>query len=353
MAHKTPLYDEHVERGGKMIDFAGWQLPVHFEGLRAEHYCVRHHVGLFDVSHMGELRVTGPQALASLKHLLCSPVEKLEAGQAQYSLMLNEQGGVVDDLIVYCFKKNENYLLCVNAVNVQKDYEWILKHNQGARVEDESSQWAQIAIQGPEAMPLVELMCAEAASLKKFEFCVDANSFVWARTGYTGEKGVELFVPWGEAPGVWQNLLAKGRELKVAPIGLSARDTLRVEMCYSLYGHEIDEQTLPTAAGLKWVLKKEGHFLGREFLQESSEKLVAFVLDGLRVPRLAYKVFSIDKQVIGRVTSGTYSPSLGVGVGMAYVQKNWAHVGAQICIDFRGRPVGARVVRKPFVRARV
>ena len=385
MAQRTSLYNEHLRLGGKMIEFAGWQLPLQFQGLRPEHHSVRHNIGLFDVSHMGELRVQGPQALETLNYVLGSPVQQLEKGQAHYSLMLNEQGGVVDDLIVYCLEKNQNYLLCVNAINTQKNFEWILKHNKGAEVIDESLQWAQIAIQGPKALELVERVHPTAAQLKVFELCAN-EGFLWARTGYTGEKGVEVFVPWAQAPEVWQNLLSVGREFGVAPIGLAARDTLRIEMCYSLYGHEIDEHTMPADAGLSWVLRnKEGDFLGRSALgagaavearagaragqgsavgsttvrgqepaaAQGRRKLVAFRVEGPRVPRQNYGVFSIDKQPVGKVTSGTYSPVLGVGVGMAYVGADWAHVDSKIYIDFRGRMLEARVVKKPFVAARI
>lgn len=259
MSQKTPLVDEHVKLGGKMVDFAGWWMPIQYKGLREEHNCVRSKVGLFDVSHMGEIRFKGPKALETLEWLTTNDVSKLQNGEAQYSLLPNDQGGLVDDIIVYCLKKDQDYLVCVNASNKDKDFEWMKKHNRGAEITDESSQWGQIAVQGPQALALLDQVLSKPISQMK-SFTVLETEFAGgkaliATTGYTGEKGAEVFIAAPQAVALWQTLLEKGASLGVQPIGLGARDTLRTEMKYSLYGHEIDDTTNPYEAGLGWVIK--------------------------------------------------------------------------------------------------
>ncbi len=355
----TPLRDEHVRLGAKMVDFAGWYMPVEYTGLRAEHLSVRSDVGLFDVSHMGEIRVSGPEALATLEWLTTNHVGKLEDGQAQYSLLPNFEGGLVDDLIVYCLKKNQEYLLCVNASNADKDYAWIVANNKGAELRNESKAWGQIAVQGPKAMGLIaKIFGAAASAIPTFgfrEFDFSGVKVLVARTGYTGEDGVEVFVPAPQTVTLWQTLLSEGKNFGVVPVGLGARDTLRTEMKYSLYGHEIDAHTNPYAAGLGWVVKPDAKdFIGRSVILSQKEKglpqkLIGFKMCERGIARQGYKLVK-EGRVIGTVTSGTPSPSTGENIGIAFVDKEFAADGTEFGVEIRGRSVGAIVVSTPFVK---
>lgn len=364
---RTPLYEEHVRLGGKIVDFAGWEMPVEFEGLRAEHNRVRSKVGLFDVSHMGEIRFEGPEALATLQWLTSNDLSKISAGRAQYSLLTNDSGGVVDDLIIYCIQPQTEYLAVVNAANIEKDFEWMKAHNKGAKITNESEEWAQIAVQGPFAMELVSKFASSSdkninektfLSLPPFHFITfdDKGSEVIAcTTGYTGEIGFELLVKSQQAVGVWRRLLELGADRGVGPIGLGARDTLRTEMKYSLYGHEIDDTTNPIEAGLGWVVKpQKGDFIGRGPIVQMLErgptrKLIGFKMVDKGIPRAEYNLLSFDKKKIGKVTSGTLSPTLNESIGIGYVELDFANVGTEIFVDIRGRPSKAKVVKTPFV----
>jgi aminomethyltransferase len=356
----TPLRDEHIALNAKMVDFAGWYMPVEYAGLRVEHLNVRSKVGLFDVSHMGEIRIRGPQSLPTVEWLTTNYAGKLNDGQAQYTLLPNETGGLVDDLIVYCVRKNEDYLLCVNASNTDKDFAWMLEHNRGgAEITNESDKWGQIAVQGPLAIKLAErVVGSEVATIKPFEFSslpYKGRTLLVARTGYTGEDGVEIFVPTDRTVDLWLDLLAKGKDLGVMPIGLGARDTLRTEMKYPLYGHEIDFASNPYAAGLGWVVKPDQKdFVGRAAILGAKERGLPRKLVGLRmkdrgIARQGYRVFSFDMKEIGLITSGTPSPSLNENIGIAYVDKEWADVGKELNVEIRGRMVCAEVVATPFV----
>lgn len=356
----TPLKQEHIALGAKMVDFAGWYMPVQYSGLREEHLACRQKVGLFDVSHMGEIRVRGPQALATVEWLTTNFAGRLENGQAQYSLLPNSDGGLVDDLIVYCLEKGSDYLLCVNASNVEKDFEWILKNNRGAEIINESSDWGQIAVQGPRALQLVRRVCGqEVETIPPFEFRSlpygDAKVLV-ARTGYTGEDGVEIFVPTNLCVELWRHLMSEGQDLEVTPVGLGARDTLRTEMKYPLYGHEIDATTNPYAAGLGWVVKPDKKdFIGRSRILAYKEaglrrKLIGFKVRDRAIARQGYKLFSFDNKEIGLVTSGTPSPSLNENIGIAYVDKDFAAIGQHFHVDIRGRRIEVEVVSTPFVK---
>jgi aminomethyltransferase len=359
MIKTTPLRDEHVALGARMVDFAGWYMPVEYEGLRAEHMNVRENVGLFDVSHMGEIRVKGENALATVQWLTSNDAAKLNTGQAQYSLFPNEDGGVVDDLIVYCVNKGSDYLLCVNASNSDKDFAWVVKNNRGAQLTNESEKWGQIAVQGPKALQLIDqVLGPSAAQIPTFEFRpikFQSSICLVARTGYTGEDGAEIFVPKEATVALWKTLMSEGAALGVKPIGLGARDTLRTEMKYSLYGHEIDDTTNPYAAGLGWVVKPEAKdFIGRTKIVEQKEqglksKLIGFKMLGKMIARQGYKVMSFDNREIGKVTSGTPSPSLGANIGIAYVDKDFSKVGTKLNIDIRGKMFEAEVVATPFV----
>jgi len=361
MAQKTPLYDSHIELGGKMVDFAGWMMPVTYQNtLKEEHKNVRENVGLFDVSHMGEIRLKGDDALRTVEHLTTNDVASLSEGEAQYSLMCNEKGGVVDDLIVYCLKKNADYLLCVNASNTEKDFNWVFKNNLGAEVVNESDRWAQIAVQGPKAYELVERVFSgfKASQLDSFHFLNTSYRYencLIAKTGYTGEKGFEIFIEKKEGLDLWNDLLETGKSLGALPIGLGARDTLRTEMKYSLYGNEINDQTYPHEAGLNWVVKaNKKDFIGKDAILLAKEqgyqhKLVGFKLKERGIPRSSYLLFSKDDQEIGWVTSGTLSPSLNESIGIGYIKPDFAKTGTEFNVQIRGKLVSAEVVKTPFV----
>lgn len=356
----TPLKDEHIRLGGKMVGFAGWFMPVEYAGLRHEHQVVREKVGLFDVSHMGEIRIRGEKALATVEWLTTNDVAKLKAGEAQYTLLPNDQGGVVDDLIVYCIEPGREYLLCVNASNTDKDFAWMVKNNRGAEIVNESSLWGQIAVQGPLAMKLVSrIFAGEAPSPFQFKNeSYKGQKVLIARTGYTGEDGVEIFVPAGATAALWRELLEKGADLGVEPIGLGARDTLRTEMKYPLYGHELDDSTNPFAAGLGWVVKpNKKDFIGRAPMLQAREKglkqkLIGFKMRDRGIPRQGYKLVSTEGREVGWVTSGTLSPSLNDNIGIGYIAVELSAEGSEFAVDIRGRHVGARVVATPFVETK-
>lgn len=355
----TPLKEEHERLGAKMVDFAGWYMPVQYEGLKEEHLNVRSKVGLFDVSHMGEIRIRGEKALESLQWLTSNDVSTLKVGEAQYSLLTNEHGGIVDDLIVYCFEEGTNYLLCVNASNIEKDYQWILDHNLDAEVINESDSWAQIAVQGPNSVELVSRVLKDDISdvtyFKFKEFTYGSVSCILARTGYTGEDGFEIFLRPQVARNFWVELLESGGDLGVMPVGLGARDTLRTEMKYSLYGHEITDETNPYEAGLGWVVKpKAKDFVGKAVILEQKEKgldkkLIGFKMLERGIARQGYKLFSTDEVEAGYVTSGTPSPSLQENIGIAYINKDCATPGTEFFVEIRTRKTKAVVVKTPFV----
>ncbi len=357
----TPLRQEHERLGGRMVEFAGWYMPVQYKGVIDEHQCVRQNVGLFDVSHMGEIRVTGPRSLEALQWFTTNDVSRLQAGQAQYSLFPNHFGGIVDDLIIYCLRPGEDYLLCVNAANTDKDWQFVRAENPGAHLENQSASWSQIAVQGPKALSLLKkIFATDISTIPTFEFreipYSGAKTLV-ARTGYTGEDGAEIFVPHDKAVTLWRHLLEAGQEFGVQPIGLGARDTLRTEMKYSLYGNEIDDTTNPYAAGLGWVVKpQKKDFCGKTAMLERKEqglgkKLVGFQLLEKGIPRTGYTLFSFDNQEIGTVTSGTMSPTLSVPIGIGWVETAYSPEGTEFAVDIRGRKVKAKVVATPFVKA--
>lgn len=362
---KTPLNENHKKRGARMVSFAGWEMPIQYTQLKEEHNCVRTKVGLFDVSHMGEIRFKGPQALASLQWLTTNDVSKLEAGQAQYSLLPNATGGLVDDIIVYCLEKNNDYLVCVNASNKDKDFDWMTKNNKGAHITDESSQWGQIAVQGPKANELLHAVFNESfASLKSFsvvnrKFSTPQGKIVnviLATTGYTGEHGAEIFVPWNDTESLWDLLLEKGQTLGVQPIGLGARDTLRTEMKYSLYGHEINDELNPYEAGLGWAIKPDAKdFIGRTAILKGKDDGLKKKLIGLKmlekgIPREMYTLHAKDGTQTGWITSGTHSPTLDEPIGIGYVQTKDAEIGTEIWVDIRGRKVKAHICKTPFIK---
>ncbi len=356
---KTGLWEEHVQLGARMVEFAGWNMPVQYKGLREEHQATRTAIGVFDVSHMGEIWFRGPKALESLQWMTTNDVSKLQSGQAQYGLIGNDLGGIVDDIIVYCVQPQSEYLVCVNAANVEKDYQWFVKHKKGAEIANESDQWSQLAIQGPKAFDLLgQLFSEPLKDLPSFHFAwakwQNVKCLI-ARTGYTGETGVEVFIPNEGVRSLWQAVIEKGRPLGLEPVGLGARDTLRTEMKYSLYGHEITDETTPYEAGLGWAVKPQAKdFVGKAPMLKSKEsptrKLIGFKLKDKGIARENYAITDAGGQVVGQVTSGTLSPTLNEAVGIGYVPVEMAKVGAEIWVDIRGRRALAVVVDTPFVK---
>ena len=356
MALRTPLHDVHVRSGARMVEFAGWDMPVQYSGLLEEHGAVRARAGLFDVSHMGEVVFRGPRALASLNRLFTNDLSRVADGQAQYGCLCRETGGIVDDVVVYR-RSAEDLLVCVNAANRQKDFEWLRDHAGGVPVTNESDDWAQLALQGPRALdilqPLARLDLSGVSTFRFAEGDVAGVRCTVARTGYTGEDGFELFCRPDQVAPLWAALVEAGSPAGLLPAGLGARDTLRLEMAYRLYGSDMDDGTTPLEAGLAWVVKLDkGDFVGREAMLRQKEsgvprKLVGFALTDPGIARHGYDVVR-DGSKVGTVTSGTRSPSLKTSIGLAYVPPALAAEGSTFAVDIRGRPAAARVVKTPF-----
>jgi aminomethyltransferase len=356
MALRTPLYDTHVKAGARLVEFAGWEMPVQYQSILAEHEAVRTRVGLFDVSHMGEVVFRGPRALESLNRLFTNDLSRIADGQAQYGCLCRETGGIVDDVVVYR-RAADDLLVCVNAANRTKDHEWLAGHAGGADVRNESDAWAQLAVQGPLAAQLLQrLTNVNLSALRSFRFAngeVGGVPSMVARTGYTGEDGFELFCPPSDAARLWAELMEAGKHERLQPAGLGARDSLRLEMAYRLYGSDMDDGTTPLEAGLGWVVKLDkGDFVGRDALvrqkqQGLARKLVGFLLTDAGIPRHGYPVLQ-DGRRVGEVTSGTRSPSLGTSIGLAYVPAALAAEGSTFAVEIRGRLAAAKAVKTPF-----
>jgi aminomethyltransferase len=339
-----------------MVEFAGWDMPVQYAGILEEHEAVRTRAGLFDVSHMGEVVFRGPKALEAVQRVFTNDLSRCIDGQAQYGCLCRDSGGIVDDVVVYR-RSGEDVLVCVNAGNRQKDYEWLRDHAGGADVRNESDDWAQLALQGPLAAQLLQrLTNVNLSALKPFRFApgeVAAAACLVARTGYTGEDGFEMFCPSADAPRLWDAILEAGAHEKVMPCGLGARDSLRLEMAYRLYGQDMTDDTTPLEAGLGWVVKLDkGDFVGRAALVRQKEqglarKLVGFVLTDPGIARHGYPVLQ-DGRKVGEVTSGTKSPTLKLPIGLAYVPPALAAEGSTFHVEIRGRPAAAKVVKTPF-----
>jgi aminomethyltransferase len=339
---KTPLHERHVALGARLVPFAGWEMPVQYEGVIPEHRAVRTDTGAFDVSHMGEFVVEGPGARSFLQSVLSNDLEKIGEGKAQYTLLTNERGGIVDDLIAYELSP-ERFLLIVNAANREPDFSWLEERVPGdVRLHDLSDDYALIAVQGPRALERLGLPEAPAFTFAEGEVAGVACTI--NRTGYTGEEGVELLVDADKAPELWDRVLERG----VVPCGLGARDTLRLEVCYPLHGNDITPETDAISAGLGWVCSLENDFTGAEELRRIKEagperKLAAFVMEEPGIPRQGMPIAEG-----GEVTSGSHSPMLEVGIGLGYVPAGLAQPGSELTIDVRGRPRRARVVKKPI-----
>jgi len=359
---KTPLYELHVQAGGKIIDFGGWALPVEYEGIIKEHETVRTAAGLFDVSHMGEILVEGPDAEQYLQKMLTNDLAPMQDYQVYYTLMCYPDGGVVDDLIVYKFNNN-HYLLVVNAANKDKDYEWLLQHRSGqVTVIDLSDAYAQFAIQGPNAQNILqEMTTTNLEQLKFFRFLPEAiigdTPVLISRTGYTGEDGFELYLRPEQAPSLWQKILEQGHKHGLRPIGLGARDTLRFEAALPLYGHELSADITPLEADLGYFVKfSKPDFIGKEALLRQKEeglkrKLVAFEMLERGIPRAGYEVQAGEK-TIGYVTTGGIAPSLNKNVGLALIATEYAREGETIEIIIRKRNLRAVIIPKPFYSKR-
>ena len=357
----TALTETHIALGAKMVPFAGYNMPVSYEGVNIEHEIVRSGVGVFDVSHMGEFLIEGPNALALIQKVTSNDASKLTIGKAQYSCMPNETGGIVDDLIVYRIKE-ETYLLVVNASNIEKDWEHISKYNAaiGAEMKNISDNYSLLAIQGPKAVEAMQALSShDLSAIKFYNFVVGdfagIEHVIISATGYTGSGGFEIYCKNSEAQQVWDKVFEAGKAYGIKPIGLAARDTLRLEMGYCLYGNDIDDTTSPFEAGLGWITKFTKDFVNSEVLENEKKrtperKLIGFELDEKGIPRQGYDIVDGQGQKIGEVTSGTMSPSLGKGIGLGYVPTVFSSAESKIHIQIRKNRVPATVVKPPFYK---
>jgi len=357
----TALFETHKALGAKMVPFAGYNMPVSYEGVNVEHETVRNGVGVFDVSHMGEFLIEGPKALELIQKVTSNDASKLSVGKAQYSCLPNETGGIVDDLIVYQVKE-ETYLLVVNASNIEKDWNHISKYNEaiGADMRNLSDDYSLLAIQGPKAVEAMQsLTSVDLSAIKFYNFVVGdfagIDHVIISATGYTGSGGFEIYCKNSEVQQVWDKVLEAGADFGIKPIGLAARDTLRLEMGYCLYGNDIDDTTSPLEAGLGWITKFTKDFVNSEALAKEKEagpkrKLIAFEMEERGIPRHGYPILDAAGNEIGKVTSGTMSPSLSKGVGLGYVPTDHAALDTTIYIQIRINKVPATVVKLPFYK---
>lgn len=354
----TALTQKHIDLGAKMVPFAGYNMPVQYEGVNAEHEIVRNGVGVFDVSHMGEFLLKGEKALDLIQKVTSNDASKLYDGRAQYSCLPNSTGGVVDDLLVYRISEVE-YLLVVNASNIKKDWDWISSHNTfGVEMEDISDSMSLLAVQGPKAMEtLQKLTSVDLSEVKYYHFTkgefAGVDNVILSATGYTGSGGFELYIPNAVADKVWDAVFEAGAEFDIKPIGLAARDTLRLEMGFCLYGNDIDDTTSPLEAGLGWITKFTKDFINSDNLKAEKEagitkKLVGFELLERGIPRHDYVIVDADGNNIGRVTSGTMAPSLKKAIGMGYVNKEFSTEDSTVYIQIRNKQIPAKVVKFPF-----
>ena len=358
---KTQLNDRHEALGAKMVPFAGFNMPVQYEGVKAEHETVRNAVGVFDVSHMGEFLITGPNALALIQKVTTNDASVLTTGRAQYSCMPNGKGGIVDDLIIYCFDP-EKFLLVVNASNIDKDWNWIDAHNSmGAEMRNLSDDYSLLAIQGPKAIEAMQsLTSVDLSAIKYYTFEVKdfagIEHIIISATGYTGSGGFEIYCKNDQVEQVWDKVMEAGADFGIKPIGLAARDTLRLEMGFCLYGNDIDDTTSPLEAGLGWITKlakddfNDKAFLAKQKEEGITKRLVAFEMVERGIPRHDYPILDADGNTIGRVTSGTMSPSMNVGIGLGYVNIANKDVDNEIMIEIRNKPVKAKIVKLPFYK---
>jgi len=357
---RTKFYNCHLKHNAKMVDFAGFEMPIQYSSIIAEHKAVRESVGMFDVSHMGEIIVKGEKALNFVQNVTVNNAAKLDIGKVQYSAMCYENGGIVDDLLVYKVSEDE-YMLVVNGANKEKDYEWMLKNNtSGADIIDESDDYSLLAVQGPNSRKVVEKVFNQAIDIEYYSF-IKSELFglpiIVSRTGYTGELGYELYFKGDEkqADSIWDKIIESGSEFGITPAGLGCRDSLRLEMGFCLYGNDIDENTTTLEAGLGWITKlKKGDFIGRDILVTQKEngikkKLVPIIFDERAFPRKDYDIKK-DGNVIGKITSGTVSPIIEKPIALGYVNTEFAKEGEELEVIVRNKPVKAKVTKLPFVK---
>ncbi len=360
MAKKTALYEEHVSLGGKIVDFAGWELPVQYTTVIEEHTATREKAGLFDIGHMAEFLVKGIDAFSFLQSVLSRDIRSMECGFAMYSTLLYENGGTIDDLFVYRLMDND-FMLVVNAANQKKDWDWLLKNKGDFEVEfeDVSDKTAKIDIQGPESKSILQKLTGDLELPERFYFIknkIKSIEAIISRTGYTGEDGFEIYCDNHDAVDLWRMLLEAGKDDGLVPCGLGARDSLRIESGYSLYGHELTDDITPVEASIRFVIGKEKEFIGSKVVHEQikngpSRKLIAFEITGRGIPREKYEVQK-DGKKIGEVTSGTFSPTLKKGIGMALVESETVSIGDEISVIIRNKPYEALVVKRPFISYR-
>jgi len=356
---KVQLNDIHEKLGAKMVPFAGYNMPVRYSSDIEEHNTVRNGVGIFDVSHMGEFLIMGPNALELIQKVTSNDASKLTIGKAQYSCLPNDKGGIVDDLLVYRIREEE-YMLVVNASNIEKDWDWISKHNDvGAEMKNISDDFSLFAVQGPKATEVLQkLTDMNLSEIKFYNFEVgpfaEAKYVIMSATGYTGAGGFEIYMHNADAEMIWNKVMEAGEKFGIKPIGLGARDTLRMEMGYCLYGNDIDDTTSPLEAGLGWITKFTKDFVNSENLKKQKEagvdkKLVGFKMIDRGIPRHDYEIKDAEGNSIGRVTSGTQSPVLGHGIGLGYVNKEFASPDTEIYIAVRNRSLKAQVSKLPLI----
>ena len=359
---KTPLTETHESLGARMVPFAGYLMPVSYEGVNAEHETVRNALGVFDVSHMGEFLIEGPNALALIQRVSSNDASKLTVGRAQYSCLPGEDGGIVDDLIIYRVK-DEVYLLVVNASNIEKDWAHISRYNEaiGATMRNISDAYSLLAIQGPKAVEAMQpLTSVNLSDIPFYHFVVGdfagIEHVIISATGYTGSGGFEIYCKNEEVKQIWERVLEAGASYGIRPAGLAARDTLRLEMGYCLYGNDISGETSPIEAGLGWITKFDKDFVNREALEKEkatgpSRRLVGFEMVEKGIPRQGYDILNLEGKVVGQVTSGTMSPSLGKGIGLGYVPADLSKPGTGLQIGIRNKAVKAEVVKLPFYKS--
>lgn len=355
---RTPFYGKHKALGARIVEFAGYEMPIQFTSIIDEHLAVRSNVGVFDVSHMGEVEIRGPDALSFVDYITINDALQLDLWQAQYSALCYPDGGLVDDLLVY--RLPGRYLLVVNAANIEKDYEWIVANKRGdVEIRNSSYETGQLAIQGPNAEPVVQQVIDLALSELPYYWASETKAagvdVLFSRTGYTGEDGFEIYMDAKDGPLVWDALFAAGEDRGIRPVGLGARDTLRLEMKYCLYGNDMDETTSPLEAGLAWITKLEkDEFIGQEALRKQKDegvhrRLVAFEMRGHEIPRPGFDIFA-EGESVGRVTSGTFSPSLQKGIGLGYVDRPHTKSGTLLSVIVRGKAAPAEIVKPPFYK---
>jgi glycine cleavage system T protein (aminomethyltransferase) len=359
---KTKFYNIHVKAGAKIVEFAGYLMPIQYSSIIGEHKAVRNSVGVFDVSHMGEVFVKGEKALDFVQQITVNDASKLIPGRVQYSAMCYEDGGIVDDLLVYRLAENE-FLLVINASNIEKDFDWMKKNNLGVDLQNKSDEYSLLAVQGPNSKKIIQKLTSDPVEIEYYHFMntkINGINLILSRTGYTGELGYELYFQGDEkiAEGLWNSVMEAGKEFNIQPAGLAARDSLRLEMGFCLYGNDIDQTTNPLEAGLGWITKlKKDKFIGKEALLKVKEKglkrkLVPFTTDEKAFPRHGYDLTAEGKK-IGAVTSGTVSPVLDKPIALGYVDIEFANEGSKINFSIRGKEIPAEVVKLPFIKKEV